>query len=388
MPRIPAPRPWKSRYYVTEAGGKGIKILCRIEDGRERADSELRKWLEECRQEKERVRQTGLVETDSPYTLAELAAELLVHKQATKSKRTVEYYQFYLQRFVDWYGNMEARKLHQSHSDQFIARLRDLGISNTSINHYLQAANAVLNHAVNGDRITKNPWKKVPKLPERERKRIVTDQEFQQLLAACDKCFDMSNRFGVNKEENAQLLKDILRILRFTALRPGEIRKLRWDHLHLDDGFIIIPAAEQKTGNTAKEPEDRLIPVLEEGKAILLSRKEKYGHLPRVFSNLKGEEWSDEVFSRRFARLRKRAGLDTPDHNGEKLVWYSLRHTRLTEAGTRESWGFYTLMKFAGHTSPKMTKRYVHPDKEDLKRAAHEGQKRRLGLEKNEDTTF
>jgi hypothetical protein len=60
------------------------------------------------------------------------------------------------------------------------------------------------------------------------------------------------------------------------------------------------------------------------------------------------------------------------------IVPYSSRHTRLTEAGTKENGAFYDLLEFGGHTTPQMTKRYVHPGKDDLMRAAKEGQRRRL----------
>jgi integrase len=61
-------------------------------------------------------------------------------------------------------------------------------------------------------------------------------------------------------------------------MRPGELRKLRRDHLHLEENLIIIPAEEHKTGTTAKNPEDRMIPLLPETEAIFLARKAKYGH--------------------------------------------------------------------------------------------------------------
>jgi len=91
----------------------------------------------------------------------------------------------------------------------------------------------------------------------------------------------------------------------------------------------------------------------------------RLGHQPLVFPNANGEQWSEHQFSRRFIRLRKRAGLDVPDRLGEKIVAYSLRHTRLTEAGVKEKWEFYTLMRLAGHTTPTMTRRYVHPGQAD-----------------------
>jgi integrase len=307
--------------------------------------------------------------------VAEIAAEFLQCKEATKRRNTVEFYQRNLRRFVEWYGHLEARKLHFSHATDYIARLKAAGLGNVTINHHLRSAKGVLNYAVDTDRLVKTPWKKVPLLEEWGRKRIVTEEEFAKLLKACDGC--IAYRGVISKEENAQLMKDILHILRFTGLRPGELRKLRWDQILWTECFIIIPASEQKTGTTAKVAEDRIIPILDEAKGILPARKEKYGHQPLVFPNIMGNQWTDQLFSNRFARLRKRANLDEPDHNGEKLCPYSLRHTRLSEAGTKENWSTFNLMRLAGHSTPQMTNRYVHPDKDDLLRAAREGALRR-----------
>ena len=119
------------------------------------------------------------------------------------------------------------------------------------------------------------------------------------------------------------------------------------------------------------------MPLLEEATEIFLGRRQRYGDQPLVFPNIIGGQWSDTQFSRRFERLREWAGLDTPDHNGENLTPKSLRHTRLTEAGSEEGWAFFDLMKFAGHTTAQMTRKYVHPGKDDLMRAAREGRRRR-----------
>ncbi len=380
MPRLPSFYRFKGKYFVTEAGGKGIHILSNIDQGEEKARNELAKWVEQCRREKEATRRDGLVETDTPFTVAELAAEFLNFKQATKKENTVEFHQKNLQRFVSWYGHLEAGKLRLSHGTDFLTRLKSEDLSNVTINHHLRSAKSVLNYAVETDRLVKTPWKRLPLLPEQGRKRLVTDEEFEKLLKACEA--SIAYRGLISREDNAQLMKDMLRILRFTALRAGELRKLRWDHVLWDENFIVIPASEQKTGTTAKTPEDRIVPILDEAKAILLARKEKCGHQPLVFPSVTGAQWTDQQFSRRFAQLRKRAGLDEADRNGEKLVLTSLRHTRLTEAGTSEGWPTFSLMRFAGHTTPQMTKRYVHPDRDDLLRAAREGALRRQGGEK------
>ncbi|MDB5342485.1 MAG: hypothetical protein JWP89_862 [Schlesneria sp.] len=376
MPRIAKPRKWKDKYFVTEAGGK-LKILCPISDGIAKARRELKKHLNEVEQEK---RQHKLEPQNlAPKTLAEIAAEFLKFKRSSKAERTFEFYSGYLKRFTEWYGHLTLTEASLSHGTDYLSKLRDLKLGSVSVNHHTRAAKAVLNYAMDCGWIAKNPWRRLPMLPEIGRRRVVTDAEFELLLATCDYC---RGHGDLARVENASLMKDILRVLRFTALRPGEIRKLRWDHLRLDENLIVIPANEHKTGTTTSKPQDRVVPFLEDVKSIFEDRKLKYGHHPRVFANLNGEEWHDDVFSRRFNRLRKRAGLDKPDDQyGERICWYSLRHSRLTEVATLESWDLHVIAAYAGH-SPAMTQRYVHVNKDTLTHALNAGHRKRTESER------
>jgi integrase len=376
MGRKASPYVWRD-WFVTEAGGQGIHKLCPITDGIDKAKDELERWLGQLREKKKAEEASGLVQTDSPYTVAQIAAEFLEHKKVTRPK-SFDFYHRSLQRLVEWYGDLELSRLRLAHGTQYMARLQGLNLKNATVNRHVVSAKGALGFAVDNDLLLKNPWKKLPKLPERARERTVTDEEFKKLLDACNGCIAFKGRLITSREENVQLMKDILCILRFTALRPGELRNLRWHHIQWDSGLIVIPAAEQKTGTTAKNPQERIAPMLVEGRDILLRRKEKYGHQPLVFPNVNGVVWKDSDFSRRFIKLRERAGLDTPDHNGEKLVWYSLRHTRLTEAGIAEKWSYPVLQRFGGHApGSKVTARYIHPDRDDVSREAEEGRKRR-----------
>jgi integrase len=376
MGRKARPYVWRD-WYVTEAGGQGIHKLCPVADGIKKAEGELERWLEHLRQKKKAADASGLVQTDSPYTVAQIAAEFLDYKKVTRPK-SFDFYHRFLQRFVEWYGDMELPRLRLIHGTQYMTRLQGLNLKNATVNRHVVSAKGALNYGVDNDLLLKNPWRKLPNLPEQERERTVTDEEFKKLLDACNGCIAFKGRLIDSRDENVQLMKDILCMLRFTALRPGELRNLHWHHIHWDPGLIVIPSAEQKTGTTAKNPQERIAPVLADGLAILLRRKEKYGHQPLVFPNLNGLVWNDSDFSRRFANLRKRAGLDEPDHNGEKLVLYSLRHTRLTEAGIVEKWSYPVLQRFGGHApGSKVTARYIHPDRDDVRREAEEGQKRR-----------
>ena len=386
MPRVAAPRKWKDKF-VTEAGGR-MKVLCLIREGMAKARKELVKHLLQLEQEKGQTRAAGSNLDRTAPTVADAVREFLQFKKSTKSKRTFEYYEGYLSRLTAWYGDLEVEKVTLSHGNDFLSRLKDFRIPRfedrrlgpVSINHHTQSARAVFNYCVECKWIATNPWRRLPKLRETGRRRIVTDEEFAKLLAACR---EKSRAHGeLSRDENAELMRDILQVLRFTALRPGELRKLAWHHLHLENDVIVIPAEEHKTGSTTAEPHDRVVPFLEDVKSILERRRKAYGHHSRVFPNLNGHEWEDDVFSKRFARLRKRAGLNEPDARGERLCWYSLRHSRLTEVATKEGWDLHVIANYAGH-SPKMTERYVHVNRDTLTRALIAGNRKRKEAEEH-----
>src|ERR1022692_2772141 len=134
MPRLPSFYLWKNRYFVTESGGQGIHILCNKEDGEKEATSKLADWVKKNKKEKDDAKRAGLVDIDSPYTVAQLAAEFLQFKEVTKKASTFEFYRKSLQKFVRWYGNLQARKLCFSHGTDFISKLQAAKLGNISIN--------------------------------------------------------------------------------------------------------------------------------------------------------------------------------------------------------------------------------------------------------------
>lgn len=337
-----------------------MKVLCGMSEGIETARKLLVQHLAGLENEKKDGRYRA------PYMVEQCAAEFVEFKQFSKSKRTYDDYCYCLQRLVTWYGRLEVGRLSFTHGNDYLRRLKELELGHVSINHHIQAAKAVLNHAVTCGWIRRNPWKQLPKLHEIGRQRIVTGEEFQRLLTACDE----------SDEQTSLQMKDILWFLRLSALRPGELRMLRWDHVHWNFNRIIIP--EHKTSHTTRHPKPRVVPFLDDELAILERRRLNHGNSRWVFSTSAGAQWSDDALSKKFARLRARAGLDgkTEHETGEAICLYSLRHTRLTEAGMEEGLRPYVIAAYAGH-SVAMTERYIHADADEIAQELRRGKERR-----------
>jgi integrase len=408
MPRKPKPYEYRG-HYCTSVGGEQHQKLCPIEMGMKHAEVCLARLLvarhEAAMTGKQApapvvVQGSVLPPPGAPVSITQAIDAFLRFKQSEADARTFAWYRQCLRPLHDQLGHHklgEVTVLHGVEYKEWLQKKKPWkrgqrtmrGLGPTATNHHLRAAKALLNWAFHEQDwgLKRNPWRKLKTVAERGRQRLVTDEEFRRLVAACA----VDARGSRNTLKGGTDFAEILQVLRWSAMRPGEIRVLTWGMVHWEKDLLIIPAGKTKTRNTARQPQDRLIPLLPEGRALLQGRYQravgqgKASPVDPVFPPLPGprgespEEWVLNSLCQRFRRLRKRAGLDSRDADGEFLTLYCLRHTRLTEVAVVEGWAFPTVQKLAGHTTAQMTTRYMHADGSDLVRAALEGRKRRLG---------
>jgi integrase len=106
-----------------------------------------------------------------------------------------------------------------------------------TVNRELALLRTVLNFAVQNDWLIKNPFAKSPGLvsakAEVERDRILTFDEEKRLLAVCT-------------DQRAHL-RPLLICALDTAMRRGEMFKMRWRDVDLEAGEITIPQTNTKT---------------------------------------------------------------------------------------------------------------------------------------------
>lgn len=171
--------------------------------------------------------------------------------------------------------------------------------------------------------------------------------------------------------------------IRFSGMRPGEVRGLSWTDIKIESDCIRIE--KHKTRNKTKEP--RRIPF----NAVLLKllhwcKKNNPTNSRHVFLNSFGKPWSCKAVTKRLAKLRKKLSL--PDD--QKL--HGLRHTFATGA-IINGVGLLELMELLGHKSVVTTQRYTHlVDKVDhltgaMSRAVQSKPKARPEVKKQEPPT-
>ncbi len=131
-------------------------------------------------------------------------------------------------------------------------------------------------------------------------------------------------------------------------MRRGEMLTLKWDKVNLDHGYIILDSTLTKTKKTRRVPINSIL------RGLLIDLKFKK-QSDFVFTNEEGEEFSNiNSLAYLFRRSLKRANI-------QSFRFHDLRHTaatRMVEAGVP----LFAVGQILGHSNPKTTMRYAHPD--------------------------
>jgi len=174
--------------------------------------------------------------------------------------------------------------------------------------------------------------------PQNARERILTEEEWAKLYQAA---------------------KPHLRPLLLTAYqlgqRFGEIVNLTWDRVDLKRGFITLRPTDTKTKSARQVPmtPDVKLTLQRLGKVRSLAMRYVFTYRGRQIQRI----------SRSFRTALKDAGIND-------FRFHDLRHcasTNLRRAGVDTA----TAMKFVGHKSEKMWKRYNAIEERDLTQAAY-----------------
>jgi integrase len=238
---------------------------------------------------------------------------------------------------------MRASRLTLKHVDDYrdkrLAEVTRRGASPSpaTLDRELELLKRFLNYAVACGKLQRNPISKVKPLNvPNVRKSVLTEETFEHLCAAA-----------------VAWLRPILVVAFDTGMRKSEIIHLRHDQLDLAAGAIRLPPDVTKT-------EQARVIYLTERSLHALKNVPRDIRSPYVFVNRRTGKPYAEIHSA-FERAREKAGL--PE------VWmHDLRRSFVTNsrrAGVPES----VVMKFSGHRTHAVFKRYNVVEEEDLKRA-------------------
>ena len=210
-----------------------------------------------------------------------------------------------------------------------------------SIITYVQAA---FNWAVDtAEIIDKNPFRKITH-PEGMARRDISPDEFQRMLRGT------TGRRSRYRPSPGARMREILVFLRVTGCRPSEAAKLQWKHIDADKQIAILP--QHKTAKSQKQPLPRVIHLHPVAIKLLLRianrREGEY-----VFLTYRRTPWNRHTLAQRISRARGKENIPMD------ATLYGLRHAFGTRAIVNGC-DIKTLATLMGHTTTKMTERYIH----------------------------
>lgn len=215
--------------------------------------------------------------------------------------------------------------------------VKDMGNSKATFNRYFASLKKAFNLVIINHRLNLlNPCKLVsPYVEDNRIDRYLSEDEEKRLMA-----------------ELPKYLKPIVICALTTGLRKSNILNLKWESINFEFGFIEILKQENKGKKKIQIPlSNKLRAELER-----IGIKEK-GY---VFTSHRGNKPYTNI-DEGFKQACNRAGI-------ENFRFHDLRHTvgtRLVANGA----DLQTVKEYLAHSDLKTTQRYLHPVKENMKKA-------------------
>lgn len=250
-----------------------------------------------------------------------------------KSPNTVRMYSYYVRRYLEWGGAINARS-----ALRFLARLRREGYSNRSLNLVVQALRAYFRFEGYDDEAEKL---KPPKVP-RSLPKALTREEVKRLLSVIP---------PTRKRDRLIVL-----LLYGAGLRVSELCNLKKNEVDLERGIIVV-----RGGKGAK---DRVVPIPEflakEIRSYLETRSDSSEYLLVEERRKSKDKLSPKTVWYLLRKYGEKAGVEVTPHK--------LRHsfaTHMLERGV----DIRAIQELLGHSNLSTTQIYTKVTVEHLKKA-------------------
>jgi integrase len=140
-------------------------------------------------------------------------------------------------------------------------------------------------------------------------------------------------------------------MLLFTGLRDGELRNLEWNDVDLANGQLNVRIKQDWKPKTGR---GRMVPICGEAYELLINR-ERIGRY--IFTTSTGNRWAPprQPWVDLLKRIADKEGVDL---RGQVSI-HTFRHTFATTC-LMGGMDIKTVSDILGHTSIKMTERYLH----------------------------
>jgi len=211
--------------------------------------------------------------------LSEWYLNLSSVKKLSSYKRIQSSFKFFIAKL----GGQIVNTITLADLDNYREERLDGGLAPGTIDVEMSIIKGMVSRAFDNDKIDGRVMKAFRKLKNKikrggnARKRTISVEEYIKLLSAAP-----------------EYIKNFLTVAYNTGMRPGELRNLKWKHINLKSGFIMLPA------DFTKEKNEKKIPINHHVRDVLIA-------LRPVLKPVT-EEYHDFVFTRRFGKPIRGAG--------------------------------------------------------------------------------
>jgi integrase len=134
-------------------------------------------------------------------------------------------------------------------------------------------------------------------------------------------CRTCRSQLGLDDGDEANRRLEALFVISITlGLRPGELRKLTWDHVDLDRGVVHVWRSASKSGDTKTPKSRRSLELPKRAIAALTVHKARQANERRavggawhdndlVFCHENGAPYTSDQLNWRFSKMTRRAGI-------------------------------------------------------------------------------
>ena len=264
-------------------------------------------------------------------------ADMFIENYSKVNKRSWKDDEERLKWVNDLFGDVNLNEISPIHIEKLKSQKLKEGVTKTTVNHYLKTLRRMFNVAITWGYADKNPVKGIKFYSEKDAKRdrVLTEKEEDRLLEAA-----------------SDGLRPILIVALNTGMRKGEILRLMWQDVDLENRIILV--REIKSGKP------RTLPINSRLLDELMRLKERNLNSECLFTNSKTGEQLKSV-RRRFDDALQAAKI-------ENFRFHDLRRTfgsRLALAGV----DLNRIKELLGHASIKTTEIYLHAELKDIREA-------------------
>lgn len=189
--------------------------------------------------------------------------ERVMRRYDSKSYTTQYIYQKAFQYFLEYFGDIDVKRIGVLELDDYVEHLSKR-LSSASVKVYLAPVSLLFNEAIRLDFIQKNPLKYAIKpRVENTKRKVYTLTQMWQLL-----------------QNSSGRLRTYLHIAFMTGMRAGEILALEWSDIDFKKKKITVSKSINRGGlGKTKSGKDRYIPIMNNLYDYLITIEPKEGRV-------------------------------------------------------------------------------------------------------------